>query len=515
MTPHRLCAFLAIGIAASTLIPYNFALTEDQVLMKVFQYGNPTLFPHDLLMESVAVYGPYNLFAWILSFVPSEILPVAMYAGWLSSWVLIALATCWGLENVFRSAHPLIATALFLTALGLSYRWQHYGGFILGDNDLIYPFLRNQTWAWCAALWGFWAHFKGRPIHVGLSLAIAMSLHVNTGQHLALLLVADTLVFGGWWILAQTALVACFVATPVLWPLIQAEFAQGSTTTHGSFVEISAHFRHPHHLVFSSWPLVLYVQYFIFLAVGFVCWWCKRSKSRLDYRLLCIVVSANAFMALGYVCVELWPIDLGAQLQFARMGLFVKVIWLVYLATTCSELCQIALKTDNASCRSASTRWTLTMLAIGLVAVAFRHTIHAPNPSGLEQFFRNNTSSSATVLLPPCQLFPSFGSRTERSMLVNGTLMPFTKPYYELYYRRLLESAGVTPRFDPTSVRSQNWNELLRRFNAQDSNALDALSRRYEFEYVVRMTALESSPLNWRIVYEDNRYRVYERPIRK
>lgn len=217
-------------------------------------------------------------------------------------------------------------------------------------------------------------------------------------------------------------------------------------------------------------------------------------------------------MALGFAFVEIWPTDIAAKLQLARMGLFVKVILLAYLANSCSTLCTFPLKKIASAFSVASRRWSITLVVAGLAVIPLRHTVMPPRLTGLERFFRHSTPVSSTVLLPPSQLLPNFGSRAERSMLVNGTLMPFTKPYYEVYFRRLIDSAGARCDLNIDAVRMQQWSQLIRGYHAQDSQSLIELSMRNHFDYIVRMTALESTPLIWKIVYEDDQYRVYECP---
>lgn len=509
---EALAVFIAVPLL-SLVYPYDFRLTESNVLMKILQYRDPSLFQSDLTMQSTQAVGGYNFFSRLFSIFPYAAIPQVFYFAWLACLGLIGWFFRRAFAEYFNSRHSLFLSCAGLVVLGLTYKWQRYGGFILGDNDLTYNWFRHQSLAWALCLWALDAWLHRRWIAFGLLTGLVIDVHINTGQHLLLLILADWVLFGraetrrvlaG---LALAALVASVTLAPIAWhELLHAPPAR---VEHG-FTLVGGYFRHPHHFIPSTWSPVYYLQYAVFLVLGLACWLGKGPKTRIDRRLLNMVLFSLLGLLAGYVFVEAIPVDLVTKTQFSRMTIFTKVIFLLYILNAAERLAERLPAVSPAFWR----RCGAAAVGIALMAtVTLRHYAIDPPRTPFERFFLDHTDPAATVMLPPAFGFDHFGERTRRSAAVNIKVFPFAQPWYLDYYERLMALGSLSATYDRAYIQSVPLGDLKKNYNNLPEGTLLALADRWGCGYIVRDS--RAAPFKTAVpVYRDAALTVYRTPER-
>ncbi|MCE5229544.1 hypothetical protein LLG95_08110 [bacterium] len=506
---EALAVFIAVPLL-SLVYPYDFRVTEANVLMKILQYQDPALFHADLTMQSTQAVGGYNFFSRLFSIIPYGAIPQVFYFSWLACLGAIGWFFRRVFENHFGSKRGLLLAYAALIVLGLTFKWQRYGGFILGDNDLAYNWFRHQSLAWALCLWALDAYFGRRWVAFGILTGMVINVHINTGQHLLILVAADWVLFNR----AETrrvlaglglaAVVSLVTIAPVVWHEVL--HAPPSRVEHG-FTLVAGYFRHPFHFIPSSWSPTLYLQYGVFLVLGFACWLLKRPKTRVDFRLLGMVAVSLVGLAAGYVFVEIFPVDFVTRTQFARMTIFTKVILLVYILSAAERLA--ARRPVEIFAKYGRELVAAAVVLAFLATVTMRHYVIDPPRTPLEQFFLEKTRPNATVMLPPAFGFDHFGERTRRSAAVNMKVFPFARPWFLEYYERLMALGGMPAVYDREAIRKVSLVALIRNYNRLSEETLLALCRRWGCGYIVRDR--RAAPLSRaEQVFEDDRYAVFE-----
>jgi len=504
----RAALIVALGLLPSLLIPYSSDLIESQIVTVVLADGNSSLFTRDLVMQSEKQFGSYSFFAGALALLPERTLYASLYVLWLWSWMGFALIFLWVHVKKFRSTSPALGCLAVLVGMGLSNYWDQWGGVILGDNDLIYPFMRHQTLALVLGLAGLFAAWQFRSVAAGVLIGLALNLHVNTGQHFLLVLGISWLIFDRRRFRSHAIVlgIALLTALPTLWPLVQIVLLSEPTLVRNPFIVVSGYFRHPNHLIPSSWTLDMYLRYAVLLAAGSVAWWMKREKSSFDYRLLLLMWCPVGFVAIGYVFVEIVPIDFVAKLQLSRMTLFTKVAAFLYLSLPLARIpLRFARRIPAANRLAVASAFAvLLMAAIGLG----RHAVAAPTPSKLESYFLKHTPKDSLVLVPLDWRLKHFAARARRSVVVDLKRLPLGADADLVeYFERVCAVEGEDAVFTPKTAQRMRDNRE-RAYHELTPKQLAALHARYRFDFVVRR-AEYSRPRNVKPVFAGNGYLVY------
>ena len=518
LQPGAVAVLLCVPVI-SFLITYDYNLTESNILVPIYHFMDPSLYPRDLLVESSQEIGGYTFFGQLYSFLPMDIVGEAFYLSWMLCLASIALFFYYSFRNLIPSKAPFTAAIVCLVTLALTYRWQRYGGFILGDNDLIYNFMRHQTLGWAIGVWAIYSYLRGRYIAAGVLLGMVINVHINTGQHLMLALAACFLVDRQrsfkWF--AATIGTAFIVGSYTLVPVVLTEVLRDRAgAVPGSYIFVSAYFRHPHHLIPSSWNGQYYLQYFVFLAMGIGCWIVKPDKTRVDRQFGAMVVMVLLGVLCGYVFVEVIPVDFAAKTQLSRFTILTKVILLLYIVQfvvrVCSSAGEMLGPIESRITKPAAAKLLMAVVIFSLLLpMSQRHKVRERPLDDFERFFVEETGTDSLVLIPTFSRFVKFGDRTKRSTVVNCKTMPFTFPYYQDYYERIMRSSGLDVKYDISYIQSLTPKEIKDGYHAQSAEDLLNLQKEYGFDYVVRLSEYGELP-GLEKVYSDETQSVYRMP---
>ncbi len=505
----RAAIIVALGLLPSLLIPYSSDLIESQIVTVVLAKGDPSLFTRDLVMQSEKQFGSYSFFANALALLPERTLYVWLYVLWLWSWIGYALMFLWVHVKHFRSTSPMLGCLAVLVGMGLSNYWDQWGGFILGDNDLIYPFMRHQTLALVFGLAGIYAAWQFQPIAAGVLIGLALNLHVNTGQHCLIVVAVSWLLFDRNHLRMHAVIlvVAFLTALPTLWPLIHIVFFSDPTSVRNPFIIVSGYFRHPNHLIPSSWTLEMYLRYAVLLAAGSAAWWVKQDKNTFDYRLLALMWCPVAFVFIGYVFVELVPIDFVAKLQLSRMTLFTKAASFLFLSRLIAQIPIHFARRIPSRSRVVPAGAFVTLIIGGFFLG--RHEVAAPKLTAMEQFFLTNTSKDSLVLAPLDWRLKHFAARARRSVVADLKRLPLgANADLVEYFDRVCALEGHTLEFTPEVARQMRANRDTA-YHDLEQTQIEALHARYCFDYVIR-NAKYSRPRNVTPLFAGGGYLVYD-----
>ena len=326
----ELCRWIECGGSNSYVVYHSL----------IRRYQDPSFLAHDWYTNVSESYNAYTFFARAMALIPPALLPAAFFFVWLAGlvaagWVFMLLA-----RSVLspRGLADLCGWLAYLGAV-LSYRGDRYGMFALGDNDLLYPFLNPQTVALALGLLGLCGLLHGRALMAGILVGLGLDLHINTGQHLMILIVALA-VFSPL-VPARKALIALAAAFVLGGPQIvlgvmdQVKAAAVPASEEAlSFIEVSGQFRHAHHLLPSTWPVRHAIEFATLIMLAAIGLGVKPKRNAFDRAHVIVAVTGLAACLVGWLFVEIVPVDLIAKSQFFRMTVIIKTIGLVYMPIT-------------------------------------------------------------------------------------------------------------------------------------------------------------------------------------
>ncbi len=523
--PHRLrfvtvsLGFIVIGL---WLMEYSYGSNSYVVYHSLIRhYRDPSFLAHDWYTNVSGSYNAYYFFARAMALIPPGLLPAAFFFVWLAGlvgtgWVFMLLA-----RSVLspRGLADLCGWLAYVGAV-LSYRGDRYGMFALGDNDLLYPFLNPQTVALVLGLLGLCGLLRGRALMAGILVGLGLDLHINTGQHLIILIVAlavfSPLVPAR---KALIALVAVFVVGGpqiVLGVMDQLKAAAVPASEEAlSFIQVSGQVRHSHHLLPSTWPARHAIEFATLIVLAAIGLGVKPKRNAFDHAHVVVTVTGLAACLLGWVFVEIVPVDLIAKSQFFRMTVIIKTIGLVYVAYLIVRVIRWVFVDGlgihiEAHCKRASRIWTALFLLFALLAAPlfFKQTQIVENPtSKLEHWVMANTPDDA-VFAVPFKRFKGFPVRVGRAVVADYKRFPFQSRDYVEWFRRVSDLTGVEHPTEFARVQDTTQNILNKGYHGLTIDDFRDLKRQYGVTHVIRHKRYPVRDL--RRVYRGVQYFIYE-----
>lgn len=449
-----------LGAALTINFPWNW---EPYIFGKILQLQQPDLFAHDLYFQSTKVASPYNSVSTLFHYFPFESIQSLFFGLYLGCWLSIVTI----LDVLSHLLLPKRATPYVpivgLALLGLTIRFYEWGGFVLGDNDLLYMNFKNQTLAFAVALWALVFYFKSRFASAGLFLGFATLLHLHAGLHVLPLIAVDLLIFRKD---AYRPFLVRFVpiygalCTLALLPFLSAEFqgASGLMTLKHEFVHIAGHFRHPHHMVPSTWPLRNWLLFVSMLVAFALLLRGLDVPTRVRRRIGTIVLVCLAGVGVGFIFVDVIPMDLICKLQLFRMTLFIKFLFIFILSWFLID------KLGRTATLTAIAGLTLSFGFFRTTQIELRQS---PLPVA-KQMLDRHTEKDDVIVIPPWwghSMINSFLVDTQRSTFVDMSRFPFAKGYTAEWFIRIALTKGLL------------IEEELRSNPSVDKNLVDRVKR--------------------------------------
>jgi hypothetical protein len=328
---------------------YSYGIGNHiEQLPKLYRLLDVSFCSNDFSVNAGAAFGPRTYYLNFLGFLCSRVRPpvVFLVLAWLGS-IGLAVVTYLAAKDLVEDSDlvGMIACVLVMGTTstnlgGVGRLWMTY----LLPGHLVY---------WVALL-SLWAGMRGRGILCAVLGSVASVIHPLVGLEagaIGLAMAGMTVFFcpaadRKVWkqgILKRAVVVglgACILgaAAGILWA---GRIAKTLDTK--QFVDLVAHFRHPHHYIPSTWSVVSYL-FTAFVLFSFALswkWWRDGlgEKRYMAYRVLTVVFIVLLLWCGGYVFVEVYPSRLWTSAQTFRLAFVLNwVVFLVIARTVASML---------------------------------------------------------------------------------------------------------------------------------------------------------------------------------
>ena len=408
-----LVTFAALfGLVAAAMSSYRFGLSDHaEQLPIIFRYMDPTYLATDFVVNSASEFGPRFHYAHAFAFAGGLLpLPVVFAAVYVLIYVALSIVTALAAKELTGST----AAGMLATMMVISLTPFH----LSNPADVTWQTVVPASMAMPFGICAIWQGVSGRPIHAALVAVPAVLVQPVLGIEMAAIALTAATVHRAatlWPLgLASTiyrvrdlgAAAAIFVTTATLFWVLPTTLTSASFRLPAEqFVQIIAHFRHPHHLVPSTWPVAEFV-----LAACFTVAACialveygragRRCPALTEHRARTAAIAAAISVVLvgfvcGYVFVELVPTRLVTTAQTFRMATVITWLGWILIASRIAEVLS-----------QRHWRWT----ALSMVSVASPISLMAHGVGSFVLRARGGTrAATAPASLPVLFLLTAIG----------------------------------------------------------------------------------------------------------
>lgn len=414
---------------------------------------------------------------------------------------------CWGMAGVAAELGLGLPWLLAGLALWLPRQGMVAGEWMLGSAE-------PKTFAYGLLLLAFVSWRRSRSGWAGLQLGLACSAHVLVGGYGALSLSALAWIRSAqlrmrWWLAGAAAVVGAFALyQPVLGRLVQLATPVPALPEGMSPAWLYVLFRHPHHLVPSSWGRGWLLVVVVLLGWGLVGRWLRHAAAtRLPARDLQACRDLWRWSALALV-----PFGAGLLLSLVDPEGLVLQLYPFRLADTLLPLTLVLLGARalqafagergqqrlGAVAVAAMVVVSAVLTSRGAVLRPWQAFAPPPEKAALYRALMASTPQGARVLTPPGG-FSDLALRTSRAQIVQFRQVPGSLGLLGNWARRLADLAG-----SPRVLREGPGGGLAERrltaaYTTLDSQQLSTLARRYDVLAVVTSEG-QSGPAGWQRV---------------
>ena len=262
---------ILFGLITAVLSGYRYGLWDHaEQLPVIFRIMDPGYLGNDFFVNVASEFGPRFYYSHALAFVAAYIpLPIPIGILWLSCLVAVVVITAHAARDLGGSMLGGMLAAVLVTLPEPFYLGSRAG--VLSDS-----LLTPGTLATPFALFALWRGIQGQPISAAIVSIPAILIQPVLGLEMGSLALAAA---GGRRVilprlrgeydpsnLRSLALGILIVGlTSLLWVIPTISMGASSLKT-DEFVQIYAHFRHPHHLIPSTWDMTQWVLGALFAA---------------------------------------------------------------------------------------------------------------------------------------------------------------------------------------------------------------------------------------------------------
>lgn len=328
MTSYRLSfsdLFFAVLLWGLLILRFGYAFgTNDQVelLPYVLYLHDHSLYAHDLFIQSLHASQPNERTIVAHLLLPfAEHLSPAMFFIHLFNTVLLLLALI-KLAGRFIQNRYMAWLAVFISVLVLNDK-------ALGNVDLYSSCVQASDMGAMVIAWSLNIFLDRRYLQASLVMALATFLHVLEGFDVMAAL-CGVMVLQWLWsrevplsTVIRFFLIYLFTAGIYLLFIFRAKTAGGGVLPQDELFEIMFAFRHPHHFLFSSFPMVNKVLFALYVAAG-VMYFRSRSLTVVQF------IAIGCVGLLVYIVgVDIFHVVFVANFQWYKLGQWIKYLGVV------------------------------------------------------------------------------------------------------------------------------------------------------------------------------------------
>ncbi|SFR90164.1 hypothetical protein SAMN05216559_0757 [Halomicrobium zhouii] len=498
---------------------YQFGLNDhNEQLIVVYRFIDSSYLATDFVLnQKTRPASPRYLFGFLVGTISSGL------GVKLAYFVLHLLSTVGILSSVFYLGREIFDDWIVGTAMVGTLLLPVTGDVSLGGNSLVGRYLLPSHLADAMALLGIICAYKRKYFWGFAILGLTSIIHASIGSWITgIVIVAITareydcldgfeglrrkvraLIVQLPW---QPLLLYVLIAFAGLYRVIASNL---DTTVSADTVWILAYFRHPHHYVPSSWPLVEIVEYVSVVALALALYTvARRNERRLfgdresEVFALTFFVTAISVMGVGgFLFTEVVRLDFVVKLQPFHIDYYPKVLAFGLLVAG------IRLSIDRVVSSTVSTNAALAVLFLLSASLVGTHVAsHGVNgqmvvdgptyseESGSYEWIRENTPEESTIITPPSIRTARLG--TDRAIVADYKTFVFTPEGI----------AGWKDRLDALcGTELQSFGEC--EYDQLSSEEIVGISQKYGACYL--MVSSERLYEKFDLRYEDEEYRVY------
>ncbi len=452
---QNLLTILSIPVLLFLFVSFP-ELHEPYVWGKVLKFKDPSLFAKDLYLDSVAIAGPYNNYAYVLSWFPLSFIPYVLYIFWLSCFIgyffwLEKIIEHFKLNVTVLSNRTLAYLVLIVHVLTI--RLNGWGGFLLGDNEIFYSMLKGQTIGIIGSLWGLYYYWRKSYTKGLFFVSLFGFFHINTLQHFLIIMGVDCLFRSKREII--NFIKSCLIVSPLVIlnciPFIKTEFLE--TNEPLSYIFASGYFRHPHHLILSTWEASDFLPFLSVFMIG-IFFFFKFFRDTKDKKSLIRFFLLGIFLYLiSFIFIEIVKIDIIAKFHFYRYVVYLKPFLLIFILNGLLK-------------RLPGIKKLSAPFAILLIALKFGFykdtglTFEIPYSEKYEKF-ANKHKNAEMFIVPPLwghNDIADFLLTTKKAIYFDFSRYPFIKGFEKEWVQRVRNyeiNKNIYPVWDPELTDKQ------------------------------------------------------------
>lgn len=516
-----LCLF-CLGIYFLPVFEYDKMMGFFGPLIE--RYKNPSFLKNDWWLNISENVNAYYFFTKFLSFFQSQSLPQVVFAIWcliISSYSFIVLY----ISKLLVGTPHYFFVGLMCFLIGVNTTIAptgHYGMFALGDNDFLYYWLNPQSTALCFAFFSLFTYWKKNWFYSSLLMGIAMLFHINTGQHFIFIIfvcflydlknkksISFILNFITWFV------VALIISSPNLLPVLT-DFINKKISNYEptyTLVMVLGGFRQPHHLIPSTWPVSLFIYFFLLFWIAICGYYMKTNRNIFDKYFSIIILAISCLCLLGYLFVEIFPLDFFALLQVFRLTLVAKIIFIQYASITIflvlSSITSLYKFSLPRYFNKISIFIVLSFSIYFLVHGSYKQISITPtDPMPVEKWISEFTDENSIFVMAPDNNLREFPVKAQRALFADHNRVPYQGYRYEEWFLRMCEAFNLEYEPNLQEILQNRWNSWVWNFKNKDYNSFKILTKKYGVTHV----------LTWNhhyipgatLVYTDDDYNVYQ-----
>ncbi len=532
------------GVMA-TLANYQFG-GNDQIeqLPIIYRTVDPNYLSNDFFTNNTSGFSPRFYYSKLISLLSYFIgIPWIFFLGTLFSNMVTSILTYLTGKRLFNNADAGIfaaALAMFFPTIALGGDQVFYAS-LFTPTTLVFPLILLSFYLLlqrkiipCLIITGFVSLFH---ILIGLEYGILF---------LSIFIIRDYLENNN----LKKALKSSslfLVIIIFLLPNLIPHFQNKTSIESSLFIEIIAHFRHPHHYLLSEIGTLKELWRFVLIAIVIVLTlpdWKKSIQTFYDKRAFHITtILLSIAVLLGWVFVELIPSKLITSLQLLRMLNIGKWLFLLLVANHFT----ISLKRKKFHPRTVVVLSLLALLSFaseiswqkvllmgmiyGVILLLLfktnRRTLFASfivligtivalnywgsspiqkyqkkylssnqltaNQSSLVEFIRKNTSEESVFLSP--HLFGFIRTEAKRAIVIDFKAFPFKETVMLEWYRRIEDCYGL---------QEDAFEKVYKNL---DDSRIHQLQKKYNFDYAILYQETETKIPT---IYSDSEYKIID-----
>lgn len=541
---HRHCIWVSVIFGTlTTLFSYSFGNFDHiEQLPILYRTLDSDYLVNDFFVNANQGFSPRFYYSQVISlFSTLGGIPLLFFIGTLFSNALIAILSYLSAQELFNSKEAgIIAAGLVMTLPLLS----------LGSDVVLYgSMFTPTTLVFPLILLSFYLFLKNKLFLSVICLGITSIFHVLIGLEYGVLFISTSIVldllkkrsFRG--ILKKSSLfivLALFLSINLI-----PHFQNRTSIDSDLFIEIIAHFRHPHHYILSEiLDLKEFVSLLLTAVLTVIILYTSKKKLSPTKQIRSIkLMGALILIAVvfGWFFTEIIPLKSITTLQTLRMVNLLKWILLLFLSQFIYEvvkknriglkeiivaLCALGLifisdksliKTVGiailySGCILLTLKNRIKILSFGFIVVVTLLTLTNSNyfadvnpyrkhylsaypleksKADLVKFIKQNTDEN-TVFMTPHD-FGFIRTEAKRAIVVDFKAFPFPESAMKEWYQRIQDCYGLEK------------NNFIDHYKDLDQKDLLELKNKYGFQYAV---LYQSNKTDFPILFSNSEYKI-------